>query len=106
LKGKEADKHGCLRELTALLRLGYDLDAARHPEGRKVVFLGDLVDRGPDVPGVLRLVMRLVAGGAALCLPGNHEVKLLPTLRGKLRRVHECVFGVLALESEPIDPEL
>ena len=60
---------------------------AAHPGGRRAVFLGDLVDRGPDTPGVLRLVMGMVAAGTALCVPGNHEDKLLRALRGRKVRV-------------------
>ena len=86
------DVHGCRAELESLLAsLGYVLafDAegrpagAAHPGGRRAVFLGDLVDRGPDSPGVLRLVMGMVASGTALCVPGNHEAKLLRALRGR-----------------------
>ena len=55
---------------------------AAHPEGRTALFVGDLVDRGPDTPGVLRLVMGMVAAGTALCVAGNHEDKLLRALRG------------------------
>ncbi len=86
------DVHGCHGELVALLgKLGYDLvrdDAGRpvgavHPEGRTAVFVGDLVDRGPDSPGVLRLVMGMVAAGTALCVPGNHEQKLARKLNGR-----------------------
>lgn len=80
------DVHGCITELTELLaRLGYVRDAdgvPRHPEGRRALFLGDLVDRGPGVAEVLRLVMRMAHAGAALCLPGNHDDKLLRKLRG------------------------
>ena len=47
------------------------------------MFLGDLVDRGPDSPGVLRLVMGMVAAGQALAVPGNHENKLIRALSGK-----------------------
>ena len=80
---------GRLQQL--LDQLGYAIDRdgagrpinARHPGGRRAVFLGDLVDRGPDTPGVLRLVMGMVAAGTALCVPGNHEVKLLRALRGR-----------------------
>ena len=53
------------------------------PSGRRAVFVGDLVDRGPDTPGVLRLVMGMVAAGTAFCVAGNHEDKLLRALRGK-----------------------
>jgi polynucleotide kinase-phosphatase len=86
------DVHGCRAELELLLaELGYVItrdEAARpvnatHPQGRRVIFLGDLVDRGPDTPGVLRLAMGMVAAGSALCVAGNHEAKLLRALRGK-----------------------
>jgi protein phosphatase len=80
------DIHGCRAELESLLtELGYEVsrDGARHPEGRRAVFVGDLVDRGPDTPGVLRLVMGMVAAGTALCVSGNHEAKLLRALRGR-----------------------
>lgn len=71
------DVHGELDALDTLLRrLGYD-DAGRHPDGRKLVFVGDLVDRGPDSPGVVERVMRYVAAGAAQCILGNHEMNLL-----------------------------
>ena len=63
---------------------GRPVDAA-HPEGRTAVFVGDLVDRGPDTPGVLRLVMGMVAAGHALCVPGNHENKLLRGAAGAAR---------------------
>jgi len=76
------DVHGCFDELSALLqRLGYvDL---QHPQGRKVVFLGDLVDRGPKTPEVLELVMTMVESGNALAVPGNHDIKLMRALQGK-----------------------
>ncbi|MDN5750736.1 MAG: polynucleotide kinase-phosphatase, partial [Pseudonocardia sp.] len=86
------DVHGCRVELEELLgALGYLLArdehgrpvGARHPEGRRVVFVGDLVDRGPDTPGVLRLAMGMVAGGDALCVCGNHEQKLVRALDGR-----------------------
>ncbi|MFI6645222.1 polynucleotide kinase-phosphatase [Streptomyces sp. NPDC050504] len=76
------DIHGCRSELETLLaKLGYE-DGV-HPEGRTAVFVGDLVDRGPDSPGVLRRVMSMVASGDALCVPGNHENKLGRWLSGK-----------------------
>lgn len=83
------DVHGCLAELAALLgQLGYAPDgpAWRHPGGRRAIFVGDLTDRGPDSPGVLRLVMDMVAAGTALCVQGNHDLKLSRKLSG--RNVH------------------
>jgi protein phosphatase len=86
------DIHGCRAELEALLmELGYALGqdehdrtvSAHHPEGRRLVFVGDLVDRGPDITGVLRIAMGMVSDGDALCIPGNHENKLLRALRGR-----------------------
>ncbi len=89
------DVHGCRAELEALLGdLGYLLErddlgrpvAARHPGRRRVIFVGDLVDRGPDTVGVLRLAMTMVGAGDALAVPGNHEHKLLRALRGQTAR--------------------
>ena len=82
------DVHGCYDELITLLgRLGYAVQAdgttARHPAGRMAVFVGDLVDRGPDTPAVLRLVMGMTADGTALSVAGNHEAKLVRALRGR-----------------------
>ncbi|MCB0076353.1 MAG: polynucleotide kinase-phosphatase [Anaerolineales bacterium] len=88
------DVHGCFDELHALLdALGYQV--TRHdeegeprfevqpPAGRRAIFVGDLVDRGPDSPNVLRLVMEMVEAGTALCVPGNHDIKLLRALQGR-----------------------
>jgi protein phosphatase len=85
------DVHGCRAELESLLAdLGYhvtrDADGhatGAHYDGRRAIFVGDLVDRGPDTPGVLRLVMGMVAAGHAFCVAGNHEAKLLRALRGR-----------------------
>ncbi|MFN3338577.1 MAG: polynucleotide kinase-phosphatase [Dietzia sp.] len=92
------DVHGCRAELEKLLgTLGYTLERdqagrvvdARHPESRRVVFVGDLVDRGPDSPGVLRLAMGMVGSGNALCVSGNHEAKLAKALgRGSVKATH------------------
>lgn len=81
------DVHGCFDELTELLaKLGYQLSAdgsdAHHPDGRTAIFVGDLVDRGPNSPAVLKLVMGMVAAGNALCVPGNHDSKLVRALDG------------------------
>ena len=102
------DVHGCADELEGLLdALGYvraGIDEVvetgaetetsretvalypylyRHPAGRKAIFLGDLMDRGPRNLDVYGLVKNMVAAGAALCVPGNHDVKLLRKLKGR-----------------------
>ena len=80
------DVHGCYDELITLLdKLGYDIrpDQIVPPPGRKAIFLGDLVDRGPKIPHVLDLVMSMVKGNTALCIPGNHDARLVRALRGK-----------------------
>ncbi|MGB0523766.1 MAG: polynucleotide kinase-phosphatase [Flammeovirgaceae bacterium] len=88
------DVHGCFDELQELLEtLGYQITQLPKsdnygykvipPEGRKAFFVGDLVDRGPKSPEVLRLVMSMVKDGVAMCVPGNHDVKLQKKLSGK-----------------------
>lgn len=98
------DIHGCYTELVLLLqKLGYAPNAEgrwQHPEGRKPVFLGDLVDRGPDSPAVLRLVMDLVQSGLALCVPGNHDVKLLRWLNGKQVQINHGLQQTVAQLAE------
>lgn len=105
------DVHGCLKELGTLLgELGYKLtrdDQGRvvdaiHPQGRKAIFVGDLVDRGPDSPGVLRLVMKMVAQGNARAVPGNHEDKLVRALDGKqVQTSHGLAQTLAQLAAEP-----
>ncbi|MEU9226745.1 polynucleotide kinase-phosphatase [Streptomyces massasporeus] len=94
------DIHGCAAELEALLgKLGY-VDGV-HPEGRTAVFVGDLVDRGPDSPGVLRRVMAMVKSGNALCVPGNHENKYGRYLRGrKVQHTHGLAETVEQMTGE------
>ena len=102
------DVHGCFDELRALLNeLGYVVqrDAERfvvsHPEGRRLIFLGDLIDRGPNAPDCLRLAMDAVETGAALCVPGNHETKLLRKLRGRdVQVTHGLDLTLAQLEVE------
>src|SRR6267378_2678366 len=107
------DIHGCFDELHSLLvNLGYQIthangDAAsrhyeaKHPEGRKVIFLGDLVDRGPKIPEVLRLVISMVQAGTALCVPGNHDIKLMRKLRGKdVQITHGLADSLQQLDKE------
>ncbi|MEU1480375.1 polynucleotide kinase-phosphatase [Streptomyces sp. NPDC005760] len=95
------DIHGCASELESLLgKLGY-VDGV-HPEGRTAVFVGDLVDRGPDSPGVLRRVMSMVKSGNALCVPGNHENKYGRYLKGrKVQHTHGLAETIEQMESVP-----
>jgi protein phosphatase len=106
------DVHGCFDELIDLLtQLGYSVEkqsngecavSARPPEGRKAVFLGDLVDRGPKIPEVLSLVMGMIGAGTALCVPGNHDIKLMRKLRGKdVQITHGLADSVEQLEKQP-----
>lgn len=106
------DIHGCFEETRSLLvRLGYSLSesagetgvrfSVTPPEGRRAIFVGDLVDRGPDSPGVLRLVMDMVEDGAAICVPGNHENKLLRKLSGRnVELTHGLAETMAQLEGE------
>ena len=84
------DIHGCFDELHELL-LQMDYAVERHedgsftvvpPQGRKVIFLGDLGDRGPDSPAVFQLVMDMIDAGTGMCVLGNHDFKLLRYLEG------------------------
>jgi protein phosphatase len=105
------DIHGCRAELETLLgELGYLIDRddegrpidAVHPEGRTVILLGDLVDRGPDTAGVLRLAMGMAAAGHAIVVPGNHESKLLRAMRGRnVQITHGLAESLEQLAAEP-----
>jgi protein phosphatase len=103
------DVHGCADELVQLLTtLGYQVAAdgrsAAHPEGRTAVFVGDLVDRGPATPAVLRLVMGMMAAGTGLSVTGNHEAKLVRALRGRDVTVrHGLAESLAQLGAEPGD---
>jgi protein phosphatase len=80
------DIHGCFDELKMLLQtLGYTFteEAVTPPTGRKAIFVGDLCDRGPNTPGVIELVMKMVRAGTALCVRGNHDDKLCRKLKGR-----------------------
>lgn len=118
------DVHGCFEELHELLgELGYTIqenavaplaegEAPRRweegnwftvtpPEKRKVIFLGDLVDRGPDSPRVLKLAMSMAAAGQALVIPGNHDEKLLRKLNGRdVKVAHGLAETLEQLERE------
>ena len=108
------DVHGCFDELVALLEhLGYQMTqpsgergaddgfTVAHPDGRKAIFVGDLVDRGPGVAQVLKLVMSMAADGTALCVAGNHESKLVRKLKGRNVQVsHGLAESLEQLELE------
>jgi protein phosphatase len=105
------DVHGCFDETLRLLEsLGYQVAKAdgayelSHPQGRKPVFVGDLVDRGPAIPEVIRLVMSVVQSGAGYCVAGNHDVKLVRALRGRdVKKTHGLAESLEQLAGENDD---
>jgi protein phosphatase len=126
------DIHGCCDELEQLLqKLGYQVSndslkthssethssasdspetafwefpAYTHPEGRKALFLGDLVDRGPRILDTVKLVHSMVQAGSAMCIVGNHENKLMRKLDGKSVRVnHGLAQSIAEIEAIPDD---
>lgn len=105
------DVHGCFLELCDLLRqLGYEIETesdtyrVTHPAARKVIFVGDLVDRGPEIASVLRLAMSMVESGVALCVPGNHDMKLVRKLKGRdVQVTHGLAESLSQLDLEPQD---
>jgi protein phosphatase len=102
------DVHGCFDETIELLaKLGYEVDKdggkynLRHNLARKAVFVGDLVDRGPNSPEVIRLVMDAVESGAAFCVAGNHDIKLSRALRGRdVKVTHGLAESLEQLKAE------
>ena len=107
------DVHGCADELEALLvRLGYtvnwhETDGGRRvtiaaPNGRKAVFVGDLVDRGPRTPDVLRMVMAMTETGQGYAVMGNHDRKLARWLAGRdVKVAHGLAESIAQLSAEP-----
>lgn len=107
------DVHGCAGELeTLLVRLGYDVRwsgvpgavtvQVTPPAGRRAIFVGDLVDRGPRSPDVLRVVMAMVESGVGLAVPGNHDVKFMRWLDGKkVAPTHGLDRTIAQFEREP-----
>lgn len=109
------DVHGCCDELEQLLSdLGYERRSVEdpgpgwaplhyvHPDGRTAVFVGDLVDRGPRIVDTLSLVRNMVVSGSALCVPGNHDTKLVKKLRGKDVRITHGLADTLS-EIDAVD---
>jgi protein phosphatase len=111
------DPHGCCSELQKLLaELGYEVAEMRsgefpeggavyaHPDRRKAVFVGDLVDRGPCILETVRLVRNMVEAGSAHCVPGNHDVRLVRKLRGRNVQVtHGLDRSLAELEALPVE---
>lgn len=111
------DVHGCADELEELLqRLGYEAvvvpgesafdsgSVYMHPGGRKAIFVGDLVDRGPRILDCLRIVRNMVQRGSGLCVPGNHDMKLLKKLRGKdVQITHGLAESLAEIDALPDD---
>ena len=103
------DVHGCADELETLLaELGYKLKwdgkqvQVTPPEGRRAIFIGDLVDRGPRSPDVLRIARHMVESGTALAVVGNHDDKLKRHLSGKnVKATHGLAETIDQLAQEP-----
>lgn len=107
------DVHGCTDELIELMqRLGYvvhfhDLGLGRrarvhNSEGRRIIFVGDLVDRGPRSPDALRIVMAMVEDEQALCVPGNHDAKFMRWLQGRnVKPTHGLDLTMAQMDVEP-----
>jgi len=109
------DIHGCFEELIALLKkLDYTIDAKNcflciHPNNRALIFVGDLTDRGPNSPDVLKLVMENVSKGRAFCVNGNHDDKLRRYLKGNSVTIShglEDTIEQLALQSASFSKEV
>jgi protein phosphatase len=110
------DVHGCATELDLLLeKLGYQATSVeagpgwkdicyQHPAGRKAVFVGDLIDRGPQAVACLSIARNMVQAGSALCVPGNHDIKLLRYLRGKKVKIqHGLAETIEDIDSIPAE---
>ena len=92
------DIHGLYNEFILLIRkLGYSIENGipTHPEGRKLLFLGDFIDRGPDSLKMFRLVRDSVLSGKHYSVSGNHEVKLLRNLQSDPKNIRGS-FAVIS----------
>jgi protein phosphatase len=99
------DVHGCCDELEELMaQLGYSSEGRHALGNRKLIFVGDLVDRGPRVLDTIRTVQRMVSAGNALCVPGNHDEKLMRWLKGhKVTVAHGLQQSIDELQALPIE---
>ena len=112
------DVHGCCDELEQLLQqLGYvannsnsdsfwNFPTYTHPQGRKAIFLGDLVDRGSRILDTVKLVRNMMATDSALCILGNHENKLMRKLNGKNVKLNHGLEQAMAEICYPFIHEL
>lgn len=105
------DVHGCADELEALLdKLGYAVGwngkdvTVVPPEGRRVIFVGDLVDRGPRSPDALRIAKHMVDSGTGMAVVGNHDDKLKRHLDGRNVKVsHGLAETIEQFAQEPAE---
>ncbi|MGI9424664.1 MAG: metallophosphoesterase [Hyphomicrobiaceae bacterium] len=114
------DVHGCRDELIELLgQLGYGVTfrgqgsrrkvSVSPSAGRRLVFVGDLVDRGPASPDVLRLVMEMVERNQAFCVLGNHDSRYMRYLQGRdIRLTHglEATVSQFRAETQQLRDEV
>jgi protein phosphatase len=108
------DLHGCADELRTLLaQTGWERfsvpaeepwgeECWRHVLGRRAIFVGDLVDRGPHALDTVRIVRNMVTAGTAFCVAGNHDVKFLRWLKGKQVQItHGLANSIADVETLP-----
>jgi len=97
------DVHGEIDPLRSLMRhLGYNDDGV-HPDGRRLIFVGDLTDRGPNSPAVVDLVQRLIESGRSQCVLGNHDLNIL---LGHRKHDNSWFFGEEFLEDGEVVPQV
>lgn len=97
------DIHGCYEEFILLTKkLGYIWNdkTCKHPDDRKLAFVGDLTDRGPDSISVMLTVAKLVQEANAYYVPGNHCDKLYRYFQGrKVQETHGLETTVAELKA-------
>lgn len=93
------DVHGCASEFVELMQLlGYDRfrgQGYRHPAGRTLVLVGDLVDRGPSSIAVLDIALDMVESGSAIWVQGNHDNKFYRWLKGNPVKIGNGLRGTI-----------
>jgi protein phosphatase len=100
------DVHGCYHELTELLKkLGYRVNVEKTriegmPKNRRLIFVGDFTDRGPEPVKVLMLVMDAVDSGKAFSVRGNHEEKLYYKLKKNTPAKEEVMQTIRAIRAQ------